>query len=364
MVFACAKNESEYIKEWVDHYLSIGFDKALIADNNEKDDNSLSEALSDYVADGRVQIFDLRGHESVQVQIYSDYCAYGNYKWCGYFDCDEFFEMGVYNNVKDLLSTLDEYDCVSFNWVLYGPNGQIYRTPGGVQERFPVPLCPILYMKENVFMKSIVKGGAGRFRNCWFNGSHIPTTDNPDIKYSIGGYNEPYNNKTIHAHFPPSYKLGYIKHYYTKSYEEWKQKASRGWPDGTNTLDMNRYYLFDESYAVPADAFLNGLFANGYDTGLHWADRLKEYSVIQLTNNGEFVYPFLINAIAIMQYTTDHTFIITDPHIDDAFYTILLEFALRTGNKLCYARNQGEVWTAYVNHHKYGEPTFYIIGYS
>ena len=29
------------------------------------------------------------------------------------------------------------------------------------------------------------------------------------------------------------YKEGYIKHYYTKSFEEWTNKSKRGWPDGT-----------------------------------------------------------------------------------------------------------------------------------
>ena len=217
VVFACAKNEGEYIREWVEYYLGIGFDKVFIADNNDVDDISLYEAIQDYIVSGQVQVFDCRGKDSIQVLMYSKFCEIGNYRWCAYFDCDEFFEMSVYRNIKDFLTPMEEYDCVSFNWLLFGPNGNMYKQPGGVRERFPVPLSPVLYVKENVFMKSIVKGGEGRFPGCWFNGSHIPTTsERADIKYSVGGYNEPYEQNTIHAHYPPSYKFGYIRHYYTK----------------------------------------------------------------------------------------------------------------------------------------------------
>lgn len=364
VVFACAKNEGNYIREWAEHYFNIGFDKIFIADNNEVGDNSLYEAISDYADAGKIQIFDCRGKEGIQVAIYSRFCEVGNYKWCGYFDCDEFFEMSVYTNIKEFLAPMEEYDCISFNWLIFGPNGNIYKKSGTVQERFPLPLSPVLYMKENVFIKSIVKGGEGRFSGCQFNGSHVPQCNNTEIKYSIGGYNEPYQSKIIHAHYPPSYKFGYIKHYYTKSYEEWKEKASRGWPDNTKTLDVSRYSLFNETYTVPIENFLTGLFSDTHNVGRNWSNILDSYSVIQITNGGEFVYPFMMSVISLMAYTKNRTFIISDTHIDDTMYAIFLEYAFMTGNRLCFARDHDEIWKAYENFHNLGEPTYYIIGYS
>ena len=364
VVFACAKNENNYIREWVEHYFKIGFDKIFIADNNDEGDNSLYDTISDYINSGLVQVFDCRGKESIQVLIYSRFCEIGNYKWCAYFDCDEFFEMGVYTDVKEFLGTLEEYDCISFNWLLFGPNGNVYRQKGGVQERFPCPVSPVLYMKENVFIKSIVKGGEGRFSGCWFNGSHIPASNNAEIKYSIGGYNEPYDSKTIHAHFPPSYKLGYIKHYYTKSFEEWKEKASRGWPDNTKTLDISRFSLFNESYGVPAENFLTGLFADTHKTGREWEEILNAYSVIKIINDGNFVYPMMMSVISLMSFTKNHTFIFTEKHVDDTMFAIFLEYAYKTGNRVCFARNDWEVWRTFENFHNLGESTYYIIGYN
>ena len=47
LVVTCAKNENEYIREWIQHYLDLNFDKIIICDNN--DDESLLGVISDYI---------------------------------------------------------------------------------------------------------------------------------------------------------------------------------------------------------------------------------------------------------------------------------------------------------------------------
>ena len=47
LVVTCAKNENEYIREWIQHYLNLNFDKIIICDNN--DDESLLDVISDYI---------------------------------------------------------------------------------------------------------------------------------------------------------------------------------------------------------------------------------------------------------------------------------------------------------------------------
>lgn len=185
IVCTCARGENDYIVEYVSHYLGMGFDKVIICDNNP--DDSIESVLADYIDAGTVEIFDCRGFNSFQVQFYSMFASEGNYKWCAYFDADEFLELGVYSDIKEFLSTIEE-DCVSFNWIVYGSNGKKHKTKGGVQKRFPIPVLPLALYKENVFVKSILRGGKGRFKDVWFNGSHIPMCSNPDMKYNIGGY--------------------------------------------------------------------------------------------------------------------------------------------------------------------------------
>ena len=45
------------------------------------------------------------------------------YKWCGYFDADEFLEIGKYRDIKSYLKDIEE-PCVLFHWICYGSNGE------------------------------------------------------------------------------------------------------------------------------------------------------------------------------------------------------------------------------------------------
>ena len=357
VVFACAKHENKYIVEWVNHYLNYGFDKIFIADNNEIGDNSLSEILSEYINRGEVQIFDLRGYNSIQVQIYSDFCEIGNYKWCAYFDCDEFLELNAYSSIKDFLSAYGEnYDCISFNWLMYGPNGNIKEYEGKIQDRFSLPISPILYFKENVFIKSIVKGGTDKFKDCWFNGSHIPIPVNmSDVKYSIGGYYD--TDTTIHAHFPPKYKTGYLKHYYTKSFEEWINKSGRGWPDGTEKLKAPLYFLFNENLTVPIEQFTKGLF---HSYANDFVNIINDFDTIEIFGN--FVYPYIINIIGMMANSKNHTFVV-DSNIDETLFTILFEYAIITGNRLVAKFNDDTLWSA-INKYSANKESYYSITFT
>jgi len=59
----------------------------------------------------------------------------------------------------------------------------------------------------------------------------------------------PYND-FYHLHYPLNYEDGYIKHYYTKSYIEFINKISRGWPDaGTKNNAITRtkgFFYYDD----------------------------------------------------------------------------------------------------------------------
>ena len=59
-----AKNESQYIREFVEYHLSIGFDSIIIYDNNEPDGERYNELLSAEISAGRVEIVDVRGKKN------------------------------------------------------------------------------------------------------------------------------------------------------------------------------------------------------------------------------------------------------------------------------------------------------------
>lgn len=347
LVLTCAKNENDYIIEWVEHYLNLGFDKIIIADNNDLGDESLFLLLQDYINKNQVQVWDCRGIGAVQIPLYSDFCEFSNYKWCAYFDCDEFLEINNYTNIKDYLNTLNGCDCLCINWLMYGPNGQYHKENGTVQERFPKPLSPILYFKENCFVKSIVRGGnKDLFKDCWFNGSHLPYTNNNTICYSLGGEKFVYSSRLIHAHYPFCYKNLYLKHYYTKSFDEWIQKSSRGWPDNTPTLKTSNYFLFNENLSIPTKFLSEGLF-NKSDFQKEWGEKIKDFKYILIEENNMFIYPFLGDLVKLFELYSDKVYAIINTNIDDSAFNILFEYAIITGNKLTHCNNMEEFWNLY-----------------
>lgn len=350
LIFTCIKNENDYVIEFVDHYLNLGFDKVILCDNN--DDNSVESVLEKYIADGTVEIFDCRGFDSFQVQMYSAFCGAHNYKWCGYFDCDEFLVLNSYSNVKDFLDTVVT-DVISFNWLLFGNNGKYTKRSGTVQERFPKPFTPITYIKENCFIKSIVRGSTV-FEGCWFNGSHTPIPK-VEVTRSIG--NEYYTTSTNLQQYPLKYKHGYIKHYYTKSFEEWIGKCTRGWPDGTPSLNVNRFFVLDNPIEVPSRIFEIGLFG---DVCISESARqiLKEYDVIEVYTTESNIYYLMGFTISCMKNTTNHTFMVTGDNIDDNTYNILFEYGWITGNRVIFA-NEGMQWNCFLKYNQGTSGTYY-----
>lgn len=356
IVCACAKNEDEYIEEWVKHHISIGFDKIIIADNNDNPEN-LQIILKNYISNGIVEILPLNGYKEFQLPVYRAVVNSKNYKWVACFDVDEFLEISPkYSNVKEMLNDCDG-DCVLVNWLMFGPDGQIWKKEGRVQDRFKNPVCPICTFKENMFVKPIIKNTVGE---CLFSSSHEPTFNNGET-YNIGGYfltkQEPYQ-----LSYPIRYKKAWLKHYYTKSFNEYIAKVSRGWPDGNNEKrlqNMNHYFLMDSSVESPMVKFSENIFNDG---GGSWVfDILKEYDVILYLNPEKNYFSLLWHFGKSMEMVTDHTFIVEDD-IDENIYLMLFEMAQKTGNRLIASANENEkIWDIFVKNNRGLNNTYYII---
>ena len=87
--------ENNYIREFVEHHKSIGFDNIVLYDNNDIDGEHFEDVISDYINSGYVILKDQRGKELVQIPSYTDcYNIYKDkYDWIAYFDIDEFLEL-------------------------------------------------------------------------------------------------------------------------------------------------------------------------------------------------------------------------------------------------------------------------------
>lgn len=247
IVMIC-KNESRYLREFIDYHLGIGFDRIVIGDNNDPDGERYEELLKDYISNGTVQLIDLRGKQGFQKIFYNNLSHWGiTYEWAAFIDTDEFItfsDMGkkiFHNNIKEFLHSRDYIHAYKLNWRVYGDNGNINYEDKPVLERFPEPLEETVTFHykfpENYHVKSILHKSI-----------KVNFTNNP---HGINECNEYYSPAGVMTPGGPfndklEYTILYVRHYYTKSLQEWcENKLGRSYADYLRSDKVDYYPLKD-----------------------------------------------------------------------------------------------------------------------
>lgn len=240
IVVCVAKDENQYIVEWINHYFNIGFDKIIIGDNNPVGDDSLLNLLEDYVLKGLVQIVDCRGVDRIQIPFYNTYSTCGKYKWAAYFDVDEFLEFNSdKQSIKEVLADVKE-DIVCVNWMAMSNEETIFSSSDKVVDRYK-KIVPTYYaMMEDRVVKTMLRGGT---KHTFTNG-HI-VQDEGGCVYNIGLSYTTTNIAIWHDEI--CWKHLYLKHYRTKSFIEFKNKCNRGACDGVMAVDYSTYLLYSKT---------------------------------------------------------------------------------------------------------------------
>ena len=222
------KKENKYAKEYVDYYKSIGFNHIFIYDNNDNDDERFEEVLSEDISKNFVSIINFRGKkDSPQFEAYID-CYEKNskkYGWLAFYDFDEFLYLENHKTIQEFLEQEKFDKCINIkiNWMTYSDNDLIYYENKPVQERFTIQLPKYA---PNFHIKSIVRGHLKI--NYWENMKNPHTSDNNYTCCIATG--EKIDSRTPFKD-PPNHKEAYIKHFLTKSLEEFIDKARRGRSD-------------------------------------------------------------------------------------------------------------------------------------
>lgn len=219
-VCSIGKNENLYVKEFVEHYKSLGIDKIFIYDNNDIQGESFETFLEDYMKNNFVEVIDVRGLSSIQIPIYN-YCYHKNrydYDWIGFLDMDEFLYIENNENAKDYFynNRFDKCEIIIFNWLMYNDNDLIKYDNRSLKVRFPNPKSRFSNVKsfvrgynDKLIIPTTHVAGINIYNFCNSNGERIYLND-------FFSYNFKNNSKA------------YIKHYYTKTAEEFCKKIIRG----------------------------------------------------------------------------------------------------------------------------------------
>ena len=225
------KTENLYIKEFVDYYKNIGYNHIFIYDNNDKDGERLEDVIQKDIDEGFVSIIDFRGDKDRPIfTAYRDcYSKNSNtYDWLSFFDIDEFLELkpeGI--KIQEFLNNERYKDCqvIKINWLLYSDDDKMYYENKPVIERFKTALYD---NHLNQLVKSTIRGHLPT--NIWLPPSspHSPSDENYTYCNPAGQQIE----KNSAFNFKYNYTYALIRHYRTKTIEEYINKIKKGKPDG------------------------------------------------------------------------------------------------------------------------------------
>ncbi len=236
------KRENRYVKEFVNHYKKIGYNKIFIYDNNEINDEKFEDVIQDEIDKGFVSIINYRGLKGKQVISYRDCYKNNNknYDWLSFFDFDEFLELNPpFTKIQEYLGIKKFKKCqnIKINWIYYDNNTSLYYENRPLEQRLKTRT------KLGRCIKSTVRGNLPI--NYWFKLGNPHTSLNKFVSCSGSGK---LINYSTSIYTPPDVKLAYLKHYHVKSFEELCIKINRGNADSQNTKLNEKLKTFFDSH--------------------------------------------------------------------------------------------------------------------
>ena len=243
------KKENLYAKEYVNYYIKLGYEHVYIYDNNDVNDEKFEEVLQKELKLKYVTIINIRGKLQGQCIAYLDcYEKHSKeYDWLSFFDFDEFLDIKD-KNIKEFLGNPRYDECVNIkiNFLFYSDNELLYYDNRTVQERFTTALYK---HRNNAFIKSTVRGGLPE--NYWSSKctphTSITNVTNCDSSGKKIGFKAGYTK--------PNFAYAALKHYYTKSTEEYAIKSKRGsayyfrkinWDLRRKNEKFNYYFIYNK----------------------------------------------------------------------------------------------------------------------
>lgn len=226
-----AKNENNYIREFLLHYKDIGFKKIYLYDNNDLNKEDFNDVLKDYINSKFVQIINARGKSVFQIPAYND-CYQKNlydYSWILFVDVDEFLYIKKNKTLIEFLKDNKFKKCqnILINYKEFGDSDLLFYDKRPLSERF---IKNYRYCKS---MKSFVKGGIKNAKMNIHRSYNIKNYCN-----SEGQRIEPGNYYTPNI----SVDSAEIKHYITKTIDEFYKRLIKGWPN--TKVGTESYYKF------------------------------------------------------------------------------------------------------------------------
>lgn len=246
-VVAIAKNENKYLREWVEHYLNLKFNKIFLIDNN--DIESFNEVIEDYINSGFVEVINKRNVSgsykdilAIQRNSYNEiYQIYKNmFDWFLFVDIDEFLDLYNVHDVNIFLANpiYNNYNSIAINWEMYDDNDLIEVIDNNYSiSRFTRPVA--LFRVNKKFIR-------GNLENIIINSAHGALTDEKHSNYLLNSsvikccncVGEPVSSE---IRIPVNISLAKIRHYKYKTLQEFIDIRLKKWA-GTDYNDLSNFF--------------------------------------------------------------------------------------------------------------------------
>lgn len=222
-LICCAKQEENYINEWLEHNYIIGIDHIYLCDNNDSDYNiNISSVINDKYKNF-VTVLDYHNQVNVQNRCYKN--VYKDiktlYDWICIFDCDEFLHLDTFNNISEYINFIDkdnDIDEIVIPWkLMYSDDSltSLYYNNAPLKKRFDKELE---YIDNSHTQSKVIFKSTNNVDNVR---THYIATKEGYNKKSVNSIGEiiNYNNN---SGIDVNYNINiYLKHYNKKSFEEY-----------------------------------------------------------------------------------------------------------------------------------------------
>ena len=232
-ILTVIKNEHQYLEEWIKYHLDLGINHIFIFEDIDSDShkeicdkydavslNCIDAVLNedDKIKTRELKLTKKKSPQDIYLRnglgwIKANY----QYDWCFVIDNDEFITLeNKDSKLEDVLSLYNDYDAVVLQWKCYGANGHI-KKPNYENKGVIDTYAKASYSLGHFNLKWTVKTCYNLKKESDIFDTHHP---NDDCNWCRTDFSK--SNKII-------YNKMYIRHYVTKSWEEYIAKRKRGY---------------------------------------------------------------------------------------------------------------------------------------
>ena len=248
-ILTVIKNEHEYLEEWIKYHLDLGVEHIFIFEDIDSDSHkeicdryndkvTLNSVLTILNEDSKKKAFEIKQTHKWNLQhlylrtglMFIKENFSNIYDWCFVIDNDEFITLEKEEyNLNDVIPIFNDYDAFIMQWKCYGANGHISK-PDYIKQGIVDTYTKEIAGRISDTLHSLVKTcyNIKAYKDDFFYNQHRPISKcnwcNTNFRRNV--YNPKYNNI-------------YLRHYITKSWEEyvWKRKVRGFIWGGTRGLE-------------------------------------------------------------------------------------------------------------------------------